>query len=56
MDSATCAVCGRSVPLDGDHAKVTVETVRMRDRNEMDDYVLHDLCALAVFEGWSTPA
>jgi hypothetical protein len=56
MDSVTCAVCGGSVPLDQDHARVNVETVRTRDRNDVDDYVLHDLCALAVFEGWSSPA
>jgi len=55
-ESATCGVCGRSVPLDQDHVTVDAETVRTRDRNEVDDYVLHTQCADAVFEGWRCPA
>jgi len=54
-ESLTCAVCGRSVALDQDHRKVTDEKKRTRDRDEQTDYVLHDRCATAVFEGWWSP-
>jgi len=56
FESATCGVCGRSVPLDQDHVKVDAETVRTDDRNAIDDYVLHTRCALATMQGWRDPA
>ena len=55
VESLPCAVCRRPVPLDEDHRQVTDEKKRMRDRDEQDEYVLHDDCARAVFEGWRTP-
>lgn len=55
VESLTCAVCGGSVPLDEDHRRVTDEKKRTRDRDEQDDYYLHDRCANAVFDGWRTP-
>jgi predicted nucleic acid-binding Zn ribbon protein len=54
-ESLICAVCGHPVPLDQDHRVVTDEKKRMRDRNEQDDYVVHDRCANAIFDGWKTP-
>jgi len=54
-ESLTCAVCGHSVALDEDHHYVTDEMKRMRDRDEQDEFVLHDLCADAIFEGWYRP-
>ncbi|MUV57209.1 hypothetical protein SAMN04487947_0422 [Halogeometricum rufum] len=55
VDSLTCAVCGGSVPLDEDHHYVTDEKKRMHDRDEQDEFVLHDRCARATFEGWWSP-
>lgn len=55
VESLACAICGGPVALDSDHRYVTVEKKRMRDRNEQDEYILHDLCARAVFDGWRTP-
>ncbi len=54
-ESLPCAVCGERVALDEDHRRVTDEKRRMRDRDEQDDYVLHDRCAEAVFGGWWSP-
>jgi len=55
VETLPCAVCGHRVSLDEDHRTVTDEKKRMRDRDEQDEYVLHDRCAEAVFEGWRTP-
>jgi len=54
--SYTCGVCGRAVYPDDDHVEVSAETVRMRDRNETDDYWLHVGCAMATVDGWRDPA
>jgi len=50
-----CAVCGRTVDPSSDHSKVDVETVRMDDRNEQDQYFLHEECAYRVLGGWEEP-
>jgi hypothetical protein len=55
VESLPCAVCGFSVPLDEDHTRVQVDKKRMRDRDDRDDYVIHDSCARSVFEGWTSP-
>lgn len=54
-ESLPCAVCGHSVPLDMDYVTVLATTKRIRDRDEQDDYVLHEECARSALEGWSTP-
>lgn len=54
-ESLTCAVCGGSVALDEDHRVVRDEKKRTQDRNEQDEFILHDRCANAVFEGWWSP-
>ncbi len=54
-ETLTCGVCGERVSLDSDHHVVTDEITRMRDRDEQDEFVLHDRCATAVFEGWWSP-
>ncbi len=54
-ESLTCAVCGFSVPLDEDHTVVKVHKKRTDDRDDRDDYVVHDRCARSFFEGWSRP-
>ncbi|MFB6120968.1 MAG: hypothetical protein ABEJ68_07640 [Halobacteriaceae archaeon] len=51
----TCAVCGRGVAPDSDHVKVEAEAVKMRDRNDVDTYYLHDRCARRVIGGWRKP-
>lgn len=55
VESLPCAICGHNVPLDMDHRVVRDEKKRTDDRDRQDDYVLHDRCADAVFDGWSTP-
>lgn len=55
-ESYTCGVCGNSVYPDDDHVEVDVETVRMCDRNDEDDYMLHVGCAMRTFGAWSDPA
>jgi len=54
-ESLPCAVCGYPVPLDMDHRRVTDKKVSTRDRDDQDDYYLHERCADAVFDGWRTP-
>jgi hypothetical protein len=51
----TCAVCGRSVAPDTDHVVVEAETKRMRDRNEVDNYYLHERCAMNALGSWEKP-
>jgi len=55
-DSFVCAVCGQTVYMDDDHVEIEAETVRMNDRNETDDYLLHTGCAMRTMSGWSDPA
>lgn len=47
-----CAVCGRNVEPDTAHAVVEVTHKRMRDRDELDEYYLHERCAQNVFGSW----
>lgn len=51
----TCAVCGRSVDPSTDHAAVEVEHGRRDDRNDRDEYYLHDRCAYNVLGQWEEP-
>jgi len=50
-----CGVCGRSVAPDTDHVRVEVEKKRMDDRDDQDEYYLHQRCAMTVFGGWESP-
>lgn len=45
----------RSVAPDDDHVEVTVEHKRIRDRDNVDEYFLHNRCALNVMGGWEKP-
>lgn len=51
-ETAYCAICHESVPLDGDHVEVDAETVYVGDRNTLEDYVLHPDCWNSVTQGW----
>lgn len=51
----TCAVCGQKVYPDTDHTVVNIEHKRIDDRNEPEEYYLHERCALNVFGGWESP-
>lgn len=53
--TVTCAVCGRSVDPGGDHVEIKVTKSRVRSRDILDDYYLHERCAGAVLEGWREP-
>jgi len=55
VESVLCAVCGNKVPLDDDHVKMEIETVRMRDRNDLDDYVLCMDCGIDKSREWNDP-
>ena len=50
-----CAVCHRSVDPSVDHAVVELEYKHANDRNELQDYYLHERCARAVLGGWCKP-
>lgn len=56
MTAPYCAVCGNSVPMDGDHVKVKAEWVHTDSRNQVDDYVLHTGCAFRTLDAWEEPA
>lgn len=56
IDSVTCGVCGVSVDPGGDHVRVEATRVRIRDRDELDEFVLHERCYdLVVSGGWTHP-
>ena len=56
MTTLYCAVCGGRFEPDTDHVQVDAEIVRMDDRNDRDDYVLHPECWRRLTEGWMDPA
>jgi hypothetical protein len=56
MEDVYCAVCRNRLPLDGDHVEIDAEIVYPRDRNGMDDYVMHTDCWRSISEGWMEPA
>ena len=55
LETVTCARCGDRVPLDVDHGKVTLETVRMDDANGDDRYALCMDCVIAIRGDWTEP-
>lgn len=55
VESVLCAICGNKVPLDVDHVEIEAETVRMRDRNDLDSYVLCMECSVEKFREWNDP-
>lgn len=56
IETVTCAVCGGPVPLDTDHAHITVEKKRIDDRDRRDDYYFHTECRLETVQDWNDPA
>ncbi|WP_247005086.1 hypothetical protein [Halosolutus gelatinilyticus] len=56
MTTLYCAICERRFEPDTDHVEIDAEHVRMDDRNEIDDYVMHTRCWLNLTEGWVDPA
>jgi len=52
MTTLYCATCGRRFEPDDDHVKIDAEHVRIDDRNEHDEYVLHPECYRRLTEGW----
>jgi hypothetical protein len=55
VESVYCAICGEKTPLDVDHVKLEAETKRMRDRNDLDEYVFCMDCAIQKFDEWTDP-
>lgn len=56
METVICAVCGESVPLDGDYAHIEIEKKRINDRDDREDYYLHTECRLETVRDWHEPA
>jgi len=55
VETVTCAKCGARVPLDVDHADVTLEIVHMEDRNGREDYALCMECTNSLLDEWKKP-
>lgn len=53
--SVTCAVCGRSVDPDSEYAEIEVLQKRRRDRDELDEFFMHERCAANVLGSWERP-
>lgn len=56
IESVTCAECGDPVGLDVDHEHVIVESKRIADRDNRDDYYLYVRCAEKLTTDWFAPA
>jgi len=56
IETVTCARCGDRVPLDVDHGKVQLDTIRMDDLNGRNDYVLCLDCTTDLRDEWRKPA
>lgn len=50
-----CAVCERGVDPSTDHVVLEAEWKHINDRDELDEYYLHDRCAMRVIGGWREP-
>ena len=55
IETVTCARCGDRVPLDTDHGELVVETRRMDDRDDRDDYMLCMDCVIEIGDTWEEP-
>jgi hypothetical protein len=53
--SVICAVCGRGMEPDTDHVEVEVTHKRLEDRDEIEEYSLHDRCAWNTIDSWEEP-
>ncbi|MDS0242721.1 MULTISPECIES: hypothetical protein [Haloferax] len=51
----TCAVCRMEVDPSEDYVSVEAEYRFTADRNDVDDYYLHQRCAMSIFDGWGEP-
>lgn len=56
MTTLYCAICGGRMEPDTDHVEIDAERVRMRDRNDVDEYVMHLDCWDRLTKGWMDPA
>lgn len=50
-----CAHCGESVAPDVDHVRVNAAWIHLEDRDDREDYYLHQECAFEVFDDWDQP-
>lgn len=50
-----CAICGATFDPAGDFVEIQVTWQRSRDRDEVDDYYMHEWCGAAVLGGWRDP-
>lgn len=52
-----CAICGATFDPagDGEYVEIMVAWKRSHDRDDVDEYVMHEWCASAVVAGWREP-
>lgn len=55
VETLYCAICGERTAPDSDHVELDVETVLMKDRNRLDDWVLHIECYRDLTDEWNDP-
>jgi hypothetical protein len=55
IETLYCAICGNRTAPDTDHVEIDAESVRMKDRNDVDEYVMHSECWRRLSEGWMDP-
>lgn len=51
-----CAICREHVAPEESHVQIEAHHQRPRDRDERDDYLVHDDCWRSISEGWMKPA
>lgn len=56
MTTIYCAVCGNRFEPDDDHVRLSVDIVRINDKDDQEEYAFHPECWRRVSEGWMEPA
>lgn len=56
MTTLHCAICGNRFQPDTDHVWIKAEKKRIDDRDELDEYAMHQHCWRRLTEGWMQPA
>ena len=50
-----CGVCRKPGYPDDDYTNVLVTHKNINDRDQQEDYFLHQQCARHIFDGWGEP-
>lgn len=55
MTTLYCAECGGRFEPDDDHVRIDAEHVRINDRNEQEEFVMHPRCWWDLTGEWNDP-